>query len=44
MFSKIHSGSITDFNTTDKNSMWLAGFTKENIKGFPSKIVTKVVF
>ena len=38
MFSKMHPGSISDFNITEKNSMWLAGFRKENIKGLSSKI------
>ena len=30
IFSKIHPGSITDFNITEKNSMWLTGFTKKD--------------
>ena len=41
MFSKIHPESISDFNFTKKNLMWLAGFRKENIKGLSSKIFFK---
>ena len=46
MFSKIDPGSISDFNTTKKNSMWLAGFRKKDkrivIQDFASiKDVTK---
>ena len=30
IFSKIDPGSISDFNTTKKNSMWLAGFRRKD--------------
>ena len=33
MFSKMHPGSISDFDTTEKNSMSLAGLRMKNIKG-----------
>ena len=44
LFSKIHPGSLFDFHVTEKNSMWLAGFRKKDIKGLHSKIflVSKV--
>ena len=29
----MHPGSIPDFDTTEKNSMWLAGLRMKNIKG-----------
>ena len=45
MFSKIHPGSISDFNITEKNLMWFTGFRK-NVKGLSSKIflVSKIFF
>ena len=46
MFSKIQPESISDFNSTKKNLMWLADFRKENIKALSSKIflVSKIFF
>ena len=46
MFSKMHAGSISDLEITEKNSMWLAGFRKKNIMGLSSKIflVSKMFF
>ena len=38
MFSKIHPGSMIDFNITEENSMLLAGFSKKNIKDLSSKM------
>ena len=38
MLSKMHPGSIYDFDITQKNSMCLAGFRKKIIKGLSSKI------
>ena len=42
----MHPGSIFDFNITEKNSMWLAGFRKKDKKGLSFKIflVSKIVF
>ena len=31
IFHKTHPGSIPDFNTTEKNLMWLAGFRTKYI-------------
>ena len=46
MFCKIHRGFISDFNITEENSMWLAGFRKKNRKCLLSKIflVSKMTF
>ena len=42
----MHPGSVSDVDIRDKNSMWLAGYRKKNIKGLLSEIflVPKMVF
>ena len=34
----MHPGSVSDLDIREKNSMWLAGFRKKNIKGLLSEI------